>query len=122
MYTLVAFSVAIVSALCAEIPSQHNLESTFKPDTVDALQTHPIHQKQVNPDFDHHPIYRGEERRFEGRARIEPVRPLGNIGKHDMLSDEPMPSSVTDVNRIVSIFLYEIKLNLYCHFFVKTQI
>lgn len=104
MYKVVAFSVAIVSAICAEIPPQLSLQSTFKPDTVDSLQTHPIHKKQINPDFDHHPIYRGEERRFEGRARVEPVRPLGSTGKHDMLSDEPMPSGVTDVNRIDNSF------------------
>lgn len=102
MYKLVAFLVTIVSASCAEIPPQISIESTFKPEAVDGLQTHPIYQKPMTSDLDHHPIYRGEDRGFEGRARIEPVRPLDNIGKHDMLSDEPMPSTVTDVNRIVS--------------------
>lgn len=103
MFQVTIFLVAIVSALCAEIPSPISSESIFTPDVAERIETHPIYQKQVISEENHHPIYRGEEYRNIGRVRVEPVRSLGNIVKHDMLSDEPAPSVATEVNRIVSI-------------------
>ncbi|XP_068624735.1 uncharacterized protein [Battus philenor] len=96
----------ICSVFTAEIPQAINLEkhSTFVPDVeVGSIETHPIFNK-ASDGKEHHPVYRAEEFKNEGRARIEPVRSRGPIVKHDMLADEPMGS--TELNRIDNLSEY----------------
>ncbi|CAH2040642.1 unnamed protein product, partial [Iphiclides podalirius] len=90
------------SVLSAEIPSSYTLlekQATFKPSVEsDTVETRPIFNNGQKKEKEH-PVYRGEEYRNEGRARIEPVSAHGAYVKHDMLADEPGAGS-TEVNRV----------------------
>lgn len=102
MYTsgILLFSI-LYATLAAEIPAPNMLEklSTFKPADI------PMETKHFKTDMqyekEHHPVYRGEEFKNEGRARIEPVRSQGPVVKNEMLADDSAVGS-TDVNRVVS--------------------
>lgn len=112
MLKILVFCLVVVSALSAEILTHATLdkEVRFKPEGEEAIETHAIYKKQSNPEPKHHPVYRAEEHQNEGRAKIEPVRPRDPVINHDMLADEPVPVSTSEVNRNVStiriIFFY----------------
>ncbi|KPJ02443.1 hypothetical protein RR46_08240 [Papilio xuthus] len=72
--------------------------STFKPGDI-SMETQHVFNKDVQYEKEHHPVYRGEDYKNEGRARIEPVRSQGPVVKHDMLADDSAVGS-TDVNRV----------------------
>ncbi|XP_064072559.1 uncharacterized protein LOC113392959 [Vanessa tameamea] len=101
MLKLLAFLMVIISVLSAEIPSPgiFNKDDTYKPEIEEAIETHSIHSKITNLEPEHHPVYRSEEHKDKGRARIEPVKPRGPIIKHDMLADEPVAVPSSDINR-----------------------
>lgn len=104
MLKLLVFCLVVVSALSAEILTHDRLdkEVQFKPEGDEAIETHAIYKKQSNPEQKHHPVYRAEEHLNEGRARIEPVRPRDPVINHDMLADDPVPASSSEVDRNVS--------------------
>lgn len=101
---VVIFLTLTVMAYSAEISSSYALlekSASFKPDiNTETVETHAVFKKDSKSEAVKHPIYRAEEHKNEGRARIEPVRPTGPIVKHEMLADQPVS---TEVNRIVSI-------------------
>ncbi|CAK1579463.1 unnamed protein product [Parnassius mnemosyne] len=110
MYKLATVLLTIIYAvLSAEIPSSYTLlekQSTFKPTLEnEPIDTHQVFNKQTKQEKEHHPVYRADDYKNEGRARIEPVRSHGAIIKHDMLADEPV--SVTEVNRVDNLPLPE---------------
>ncbi|KAJ2947663.1 hypothetical protein O0L34_g17467 [Tuta absoluta] len=91
--TGVIFIVLFIAVKSAEISNSYSTldKNAFKADIKeDLLETHAIFKKDAKAD-DKHPVY------TEGRARIEPVRPMGQIVKHDMLSDQP---ASTEINRV----------------------
>ncbi|CAH2266098.1 jg11103 [Pararge aegeria aegeria] len=94
----ILFSVVIASVLSAEIPSHVTLDKqdNLKPDVSEAIETHAIYKKPLKPELEHHPVYRAEELKSQGRARIEPVRSHGPVVKHDMLADEPASDPAVD--------------------------
>ncbi|CAG9579767.1 unnamed protein product [Danaus chrysippus] len=99
MFKIGVLFVIVASALSAEIPS-HLDKDPYKPD-ID-VETHAINNVPSKLDLERHPVYRSEELRSTGRARIEQVLVQGGNVKHDMLADEPAPA--TEVNRIDSGF------------------
>ncbi|XP_072949780.1 uncharacterized protein [Epargyreus clarus] len=88
---------ASISAAAEASPPYGLLDklSTVKPDGSDPIDPHAIYKKQIGPQ-EHHPIYRLEEHKNEGRARIEPVKPVGPVVRHDMLADEPASTGEND--------------------------
>ncbi|CAB3235825.1 unnamed protein product [Arctia plantaginis] len=97
MLKIVTVVLALATtAYAAEISSSYaSLEknSMFKPESI---ETHAM--KEVTSEMAH-PIYRAEEIKSQGRARVEPVRPVGPVIKHaGMLSDQPAAS--TEINRV----------------------
>ncbi|XP_052739705.1 uncharacterized protein LOC128198006 [Bicyclus anynana] len=96
MIKIISIFIVIASALAAEIPSHATLDKQddLKPDVPEAIETHAVYKKPLKPELEHHPVYRAEERKNQGRARIEPVRAHGPVVKHDMLADEPVSSDV----------------------------
>ncbi|XP_013174098.1 PREDICTED: uncharacterized protein LOC106122584 [Papilio xuthus] len=108
MYKSGILLLAIVYAtLAAEIPAPNMLEklSTFKPVDI-SMETQHVFKKDIQYEKEHHPVYRGEDYKNEGRARIEPVRSQGPVVKHDMLADDSAVGS-TDVNRVDNLPLPE---------------
>lgn len=106
MYKIIALSIAIVSVLSAEIPSRVTLDkqADLKPEIGEGIETHAVYKKPLKPELDHHPVYRAEELKNQGRARIEPVRAHGPVVKHDMLADEPASAADGDLEKAVSYF------------------
>ncbi|XP_037296830.1 uncharacterized protein LOC115444085 [Manduca sexta] len=98
---IVVFLALAISALGAELPPSYSLveKQPFKPElNMESLETHAVYKKEPKSDTEH-PVYKPEEHKNQGRARIEPVRPSGSMGKYDrMLADQPTGS--TEINRI----------------------
>ncbi|KAM3966952.1 uncharacterized protein ACR2FA_011833 [Aphomia sociella] len=96
---LLAVSAFVAEVSTAEISSSYAMldkQSNFNPD----IKTEPVFGKELKSEPDTHPVYRGEQYKNEGRARIEPVRPIGPIVKHEkMLADQPVEAT-TEINRI----------------------
>ncbi|XP_075976349.1 uncharacterized protein LOC142976718 [Anticarsia gemmatalis] len=88
-----------VTAYSAEISSSyalHENNGAFKPELIPQKDSQVV--VETKPDVAH-PVYRAEER-IQGRARIEPVRPVNPVIRHDaMLADQPV--GATDVNNRV---------------------
>ncbi|XP_052750091.1 uncharacterized protein LOC128200508 [Galleria mellonella] len=89
----------LIKVSMAEMSSSYAMlekHSNFKPD----LKTEPVFKKEARAEPEKHPVYKGDEYRNEGRARIEPVKATGPVIKHEkMLADQPIEVS-TEVNRI----------------------
>ncbi|KAI8420809.1 hypothetical protein MSG28_008012 [Choristoneura fumiferana] len=100
MLKRIAFLLLATTALSAEIPRNSLEKTAFNPDpNAEPVSTHPVSKKASEPELDPRPIYKTEER-TNGRARIAPVRPQGQIVKYDqMLADQPN-SAATEVNRV----------------------
>ncbi|RVE53558.1 hypothetical protein evm_001699 [Chilo suppressalis] len=84
----------------AEMSSSYALlekQANFQPDLKTELVGKFSRDEAFEPE--RHPVYRPDEHN-DRRAKIEPVRPVGPVVKHDrMLSDQPEEAS-TEVNRV----------------------
>lgn len=105
MLKVISFLLLATTALTAEIPVNSLEKTAFNPDpNAEPVSTHSVFKKGSEPELDRHPIYKPEER-TNGRARITPVRPQGQIVKYDqMLADQPNTAG-SEVNKVVSIII-----------------
>lgn len=98
------FIALAVSVLSAEISSSYAMLEKIGP--LPDTKPQSAIKREIKPELEH-PVYKPEEHKNEGRAKIEPVRPNGPVIKHDrMLADQP-PEATTEVNRIVSLWIFQ---------------